>query len=313
MATKNWAVLFVCLSAGVAVAGETPREVPPMPDKAFESAEAKRAAAEYHAKYLAYRQQRDAYEAKAGAYWDVVEDKRAERREKRADGQPIELADYVLDQPPVYTGPRAPVPPPSPKKLAKRKEVKKEPLPVVADFLRNAKMRFQFTPKAPASEKDYKLAYARAALAAGIAKEQAVRIYGFEAGGNGSYDVQAGLESKRPGAKPISTALGYNQLLVANTIGILAEHGPVMVATLEDWAKAAERGRRKELNGKVAALRRMAKFARGLPFRWSAHVKAGETPKGRALHALNLDLDVGPMLQTRKLLEFDRVPPRQGL
>ena len=305
MATKFLVILLVCLSVGAAGAREEPQATPPLPEKLFESAEAKRAAAEYHAKYVAYRKQRDAYEKKASAYWDLVETKRAERRKKRANGQPVELRDYVLDQPPVYSGPAAPAPPPS---LLKRRPKTKQakatpPLPVVTDFLRHANMRFQFKPKTPATEMDYKRAYARAALAAGISKEQAVRIYGFEAGGNGAYDVQAGLESKKPGAKPISTALGYNQLLIANTIGILAEHGSAMADKLQDRAKAAQPDRRDELDHKAATLRRMAKFARGLPYRWSAHVKAAETPKGAALHALNLDIDVGPMLQTQKLLD----------
>lgn len=306
MATRFLAVLLVGLATGSALAGEKPQGPPPLPAKPFASAEAKRAAAEYHAKYVAYRKQRDAFEKKAEAYWETIEDKRAERRKKRADGKSVELADYVLDQPPVYSGPSAPVPPPAPppvKRLAKTKKAKPESLPVVADFLRHAKARFQFKPKTPATEMDYKRAYARAVLAAGIAKEQAIRIYGFEAGGNGLYDVQAGLESKRPGAKPISTALGYNQLLIANTIGILSEHGSAMVEKLQDRAKAAKPERRKELTRKTATLIRMTKFARSIPYRWSAHVKAAETPKGQALHALNLDIDVGPMLQTQKLLD----------
>ena len=304
MATKFLVILFVGLSAGMVMARENAQGVPPLPPKPFESAEAKRVAGEYHAKYIAYRKQRDAYEKKASAYWDQVETKRAERRKKRANGQPVELSDYVLDQPPIYSGPSAPTPPPSLlKRRPKTKQAKAEPLPVVADFLRHAKVRFQFKPKTPTTEMDYKRAYARAAITAGISKEQAVRIYGFEAGGNGSYDVQAGLESKKPGAKPISTALGYNQLLIANTIGILSEHGSAMADTLQDRAKAAKPERRKELTRKAAVLRTMTKFARGIPYRWSAHVKAAETPKGRALHALNLDIDVGPLLQTQKLLD----------
>jgi hypothetical protein len=82
----------------------------------------------------------------------------------------------------------------------------------------------------------------------------------------------------------------------------MAEHGPALIEKLEDRAKAAKPDRRKELSRKAAALRRMAKFAHGMPYRWSAHVQAAETPKGRALHALNLDVDVGPLLQTQKLL-----------
>lgn len=304
MTTKILVILLAGLAAGGAAAPEKPPVAPPLPEKLFESAEAKRAAGDYHAKYIAYRQQRGAYEKKASAYWEQVERMRADRRKKRADGQPIALSDYVLDQPPVYSGPPAPTPPPSKLKPgAKTKPVQPAPLPVVADFLRHAKARFQFKPKTPATEMDYKRAYARAALAGGISKEQAVRIYGFEAGGNGSYDVQAGLESKRPSAKPISTALGYNQLLTANTIGILAEHGASIIDKLDDRAKAAKTERRKELVQKAATLRRMVKFARSIPYRWSAHVKAAETPKGRALHALILDIDVGPLLQTQKLLD----------
>ncbi len=37
--------------------------------------------------------------------------------------------------------------------------------------------------------------------------------------------------------------------------------------------------------------------------RWGEHVKLGRTPKGLGLHALNLDIDVGPLLQTQKLLD----------
>ena len=302
MTPKILFMLLVGLASGDAAAREKPPVAPPLPAKPFESAEAKRAAGEYHVKYIAYRQQRGSYEKTAASYWEQVERLRAERRKKRADGKPIALSDYVLDQPPVYTGPPAPTPPPSTlKRGAKRPQPR--PLPVVADFLRHAKARFQFKPKTPATEMEYKRAYARAALSGGISKEQAVRIYGFEAGGNGTYDVQAGLESKRPGAKPISTALGYNQLLTANTIGILAEHGSAIIAKLDDKAKAAKPERRKELTRKAAALQRMAKFARSIPYRWSAHVKAAETPKGRALHALILDIDVGPLLQTQKLLD----------
>lgn len=304
MVTFNWAVLLLSVSASAASASETSGPTPPLPVNPFETPEVRQATAEYQAKYAAYRHQRDAYEKKAAAYWELVEEKRAERRKKRAADDLVELADYVLDQPPAYTGPPPPPRPPILRKApAKTKPVKVEPIPVVADFLRHAKMRFQFKPKTPATEMDYKRAYARTALAAGISKEQAVRIYGFEAGGNGSYDVQAGLESKKPTAKPISTAIGYNQLLIPNTIGILAEHGAAMAERLDDKAKAAKPDRRKELKRKATTLRRMAKYARSLPYRWSAHVKAAETPKGRAVHALNLDVDVGPMLQTNKLLD----------
>ena len=39
-----------------------------------------------------------------------------------------------------------------------------------------------------------------------------------------------------------------------------------------------------------------------MPDTWSAHEKLANTPQGWAIHALVLDIDVGPLLQTHKLL-----------
>jgi len=50
-------------------------------------------------------------------------------------------------------------------------------------------------------------------------------------------------------------------------------------------------------------LKSMIAFCRGVPDTWSAHDKLANTSKGLGIHALNLDLDVGPLLQTQKLLD----------
>jgi hypothetical protein len=42
-------------------------------------------------------------------------------------------------------------------------------------------------------------------------RSELVGIYSFEATGNGTYDLQAGLEYGKPGQRAVSTALGYNQ------------------------------------------------------------------------------------------------------
>ena len=63
---------------------------------------------------------------------------------------------------------------------------------MVADLLQAAVEHFQFTPQRPASEVEFKRAYARVAPAAGLTREQAVRVYSFETGGNGNYDMQSG-------------------------------------------------------------------------------------------------------------------------
>ena len=53
---------------------------------------------------------------------------------------------------------------------------------------------------------------------------------------------------------------------------------------------------------KIAVLRKMVALATSVPDEWAQHEKIGDTPQGWALHATVLDIDVGPLLQTHKLL-----------
>ena len=46
----------------------------------------------------------------------------------------------------------------------------------------------------------------------------------------------------------------------------------------------------------------MVAHAKSVPDTWSEHEKIGDTAQGWAMHAMVLDIDVGPMLQTHKLL-----------
>ena len=176
-------------------------------------------------------------------------------------------------------------------------------IPVKADFLRSAAENFQFVPQQPRTEIEYKRAYARAAMAAGLTREQVVRIYAFESGGDGNYDVQAGLEKPVSGAHAISTALGYNQLLNANTIALLAKDGDAFLGQLRQKA-ARSAGREKELfEQRIAALERMVRFCQSVPYDWSEHEKLAGTPEGIGVHAVVLDVDVGPLLQAQNLLD----------
>jgi len=256
------------------------------------------AMAGYRRKLKEYEAARARFEAVAEPHWSKVEAMRKARIAKRRSGHPIVLSDYMLEQPPQYTGPSRPVDPSRPEERPERAEI-----PAVADFLRSAKEHFGFVPERPDSEMTYKRAYARVASAAGISRDQAVRIYSFEAGGNGKYDVQAGLEGTRPGARAISTALGYNQLLTANTISILAEKGDRLIKAMHAKAAADSGDRKRMLEAKTDILKRMVAYSHSVPARWSDHVKLGRTSKGLGLHALNLDIDVGPLLQTQKLLD----------
>jgi hypothetical protein len=152
------------------------------------------AIADYDAKLAEYQAARGPYEAEASVYWEAVSEKRRARNAKRRDHVPITLDDYVLTQPPVYTGPPRPVDPRAP--AAPPPE--RPEIPVVADFLKNAAEHFGFVPDRPASDLDFKRAYAKAALASGLTRDQIVGVYAFETGGNGTYDSQAGLVPYRP-------------------------------------------------------------------------------------------------------------------
>src|SRR5690606_29213524 len=55
-----------------------------------------------------------AYEREAEDYWRAVGEKRSARAAKRRNKQRITLADYVLEQPPVYSGPPRPPGPKAP-------------------------------------------------------------------------------------------------------------------------------------------------------------------------------------------------------
>jgi hypothetical protein len=267
------------------------------------------AMAEYRRALAEYAKAQAGFAAASEAYWNLVAEKRHTRTGKRANREQISVDDYVLTQPPVYTGPPRPRDPSKP-----YEEVLPTPaiyVPVVADFLAAALAEFKFVPRRPQSEDEFKRAYAKTALAAGLTREQIVRIYAFEASGNGDYDVQAGLEyNKSRGA--ITTALGYNQLLSTNTVEIVAEKGNHFIKSLIERAAQLPDAERKALEGKIGILQKMVSFCASVPDDWNEHQLLANTPKGLGVHAMNLDLDVGPLLQTEKLLDSVVFARRKG-
>ena len=257
------------------------------------------AIAEYRRLLKQYQEARGAFEQEAGAYWNAISEKRRGRNAKRRDHQPITLDDYVLTQPPVYAGPRRPVNP-APEPEPERPPRQHKAIPVVADLLQAAAQQYQFKPQRPASELEFKRAYARVAAAAGLTRDQAVRVYSFETGGTGNYDVQSGIE--HGGTRAISTAIGYNQLLTTNTVELLAEQGPEFVQALMQRAASLSGAPRQAMDRKIAVLKQMVAAARSVPDEWSQHEKIADTQQGWAMHAMVLDSDIGPLLQTHKLL-----------
>ncbi len=106
------------------------------------------AAMEQYRKALdAYNAAHERYSAIANAYWSAISEKRQLRNAKRTHGEPLAIDDYVLDQPPVYTGPPKPKNPLKPEAPGHRAYV-----PVVADFLAAAQQEFNFAPRLPQSD-----------------------------------------------------------------------------------------------------------------------------------------------------------------
>jgi hypothetical protein len=251
--------------------------------------------------YQAHLAARAVFDRQFEAYWATVEERRDGRRKKRAAGQRFQPDDYVTEQPPKYAGP--PLPPEVARILAARTPPTTEkPMAGVRDFLDSARTTFGFVPS-PTTEREFKRRYAVESLAAGLSKTQVVRVYALETGGQGTIDMQAGIDPITKSGKPISSALGYAQLLHANSISELVKHGETFLQRLA--AMAAQPGLPSEqvaaLGSKSVALRRMLAMARSVPNEWREHQRLAQTPQGQGIHALNLDADIGPWLQVLKL------------
>jgi hypothetical protein len=251
--------------------------------------------------YIEYLHARAGFERQLEMYWALVDERRDNRRRKHAARVPYDANDYVAEQPPKYAGPALN---PDIAKLvtaAKPPEPDK-PLPGVADFLESARSQYSFTPE-PTTEREFKRRYAVDALAAGLSKNQVVRVYALETGGQGTFDMQAGIDPITRTGRPISSALGYAQLLHANSTSELVKHGEGFIQRLTAMAADPNNppARAQALQQKAATLRRMLAAAKSVPNEWSQHQQLGKTPLGLGIHALNMDADVGPWLQVLKL------------
>lgn len=264
--------------------------------------------------YVAYRTARSKFDREHRTYWNSVEAKRDLRKAKRIMRQAFEPEDYVQVQPPKYQGPE--LPPDVAKIVAElRPPAEDRSLPSVSDFLAAAKAQFGFVPKR-ATEAEFKRKYAIEALKVGLTKDQVVRVYALETGGMGTYDMQSGINPVTRQGRPISSALGYAQLLHANSVGGVVKHGEEFVRRL--LALAAVPGtpadRVAELKAKAVILRKMIRAARTVPNEWSVHQRFANTPPGLGIHSINMDSDLGPWLQVLKLkgLKDDAIDAGRG-
>lgn len=260
------------------------------------------------------------HEFKSDAYWREVTNRKALRRGKRSRGEAIASADYVRSFPPKYAGPELPP------ALAKRwqayqaaDDVKKDrppprSLPGLDDFLAAARTEYGFRPER-IPEQEFKLRYAREAVSLGLTGDQVVRVYALETSGLGTADMVAGIHPIRKTGKPISSAIGYAQLLCANTSDELARHGPKFLTRLKEMAadRRLPPPRRQALAEKHARLAVMVKAARSIPHKWDRHVAFARTQRGMGLHAVNLDGDIGPWLQAVKLHGLKQMAEKAGM
>jgi len=258
------------------------------------------------------------HRADLDAFWDKVSATRKERRKRRRAGLPLRVGDYVNAYPPKYEGPKLS------KSLAKRwrafkarkagpRPTKRRQLPGLKDYLAAARKHYGFVPER-IPEREFKRRYASEALRLGLSKQQVVRVYGLETGGNGTADMQAGIHPISKRGQPISSALGYAQLLAANSINEVVKHGREFKERLRRMADrpGISEVRRASLEKKIRVLTTMRKAATSIPNKWSQHQRFAKTGRGMGIHALNLDGDIGPWLQVYKLKGIKKFAERKG-
>lgn len=290
-----------------------------------------------------YEKAREEYDKQLDDYWNSVEKAKVERRQ-------------VNDFPPNYTGPAKPA------GMDSSKEKKSaSSLPTVNDMLERSK-QLQRIATGDNNQPDFKVnetneatfkqRYAQEATIVGSkynlnkseTQEIVQSIYAFEGAGKITHDTLSGLPMKytapdAPGSSdnlderrnfhPISTAIGYNQILMATNMRLLDTKNNTVVdrlnqLSIEDPNRAGEIQEKAKmiasLPGKIRPeLLSMAnkdgkkyKNADG-SFRESVYADFARSKEptsimgltGReittALQALNLDRDIGPIIQAQQL------------
>ena len=78
-------------------------------------------------------------------------------------------------------------------------------------------------------------------------------------------------------------------------------------------AGTGDPARADELHRKIASLQAMIRSARSVPDDWYRHVAFAQNSKGYGMHAINLDGDIGPWLQSLKLRGLKDFAARKGV
>ena len=168
------------------------------------------AASNHWAKIEQYIRARRAYEDEAAAYWQSIADKRRARFAKRRNNEPIVLDDYVLTQPPVYTGPPRP-----PGYVPPRRDPTEPPQPHSRRRGFSQGRRRAIPLRAGPAEQRSRI---QAGLRQGRRRRPAspgIRRFAStpsRPAATAPTTRRPALTARRPGRAPISPAMGYNQL-----------------------------------------------------------------------------------------------------
>lgn len=308
-----------------------------------------------------YKEARDKYNKELNSYWDDVQ-------QSKRNGK------MVQEFPPLYKGPEKPKGPDEPKAPST--------LPSLNDILTQSKElnRLASGDKTKpdfklneVDERSFKQSYAREAdrvgkkngLTSAETREIAHRIYAFEDGGWGTHDMLSGMRESmmkddKPGETklrdekmnfhPASTAIGYTQMLLLNTVANIHKDPGFISNRLQEMAKENP-GRANELNEKAkliqslsksldTELKNMAEANKNGPVsqrkayldkngeptealyydfaKSQAKTASGLTGRqySSALHSFHLDGDVGPILQTHELdnlLQYAKAKDFKGM
>lgn len=294
-----------------------------------------------------YKQAKERYDTRLNDYWSNVV------KTRKTQG-------FVNDFPPRYEGP------PKPKGVTEPKEPKTLPrLNDMLDGSRNLNRLITGDPNQPdysirrVTEDQFKQNYAAEVLKTGTAngltpevvRNIVQRIYAFESGGAGTHEMLSGmpqdlLKADKPGEttiadqrrafRPVSTAIGYTQMLQYNTVRQFDVNGGEMSQRLRQMAQE-DPSRAQELNNKAQMVENLQTLIRKELKSFAQANAAGPADKrknyldangeptdlcredfaksdiklpgreitGRqlasSLHAFHMDGDVGPILQSAEL------------
>jgi hypothetical protein len=140
-------------------------------------------------------------------------------------------------------------------------------------------------------------------------------VYAFEGGGWGTYDTLSGMPQQitddsendaRLKFHPSSEAIGYNQIMIQETVADVIQHGGAISARLNELA-LQEPDRANVLHSKAQLIEGLHDILAhkstpsNVPPNRAAAYYTSENRIEQAAEALNLDGDIGPVIQSQEL------------